>query len=95
MSRWNRGEISTAVIFTLATTTILGLAGIVYKELVNKLDTTATVVILHDKEIALQKQMLEPLPKKIENIEESVNLMLKNQAIMGAVQGIKLATTTP
>jgi hypothetical protein len=90
-----RGEISATVIFTLATTSILGLAGILYKNLTTKLDQTSSLVTIHDKDIALVQQSIQPLPEKIENIEESVNLILKNQAVMGAVEGIKLATTTP
>lgn len=91
----NRGEISATVIFTLATTSILALAGIVYEGIVTKLDSTTELVVHHDTEIALVKQTIAPLPEELKEVKESVNLILKNQAVMGAVQGIKLATTTP
>ena len=90
-----KGEIATSVVFTLATTSILALAGIIYKSLTTQLDNTTALVTHHDTEIALVKQTIAPLPNEVEEIKESVQLILKNQAVMGAVQGIKLATTTP
>jgi len=91
MTRYTKGTIAATALFTVGAGTFLGLIGIVYASLTGQVEKTADETRVNTVEIAVIKQQVSSIPE----MDKKMDLILQNQAFMGSLQGIRLATSTP
>lgn len=90
----SRGEISVGVIITLTASAIIGLTGLIYKNLTEDLDKTTELALGHEREIAILESDSAKFKDNLSQVSADTRFVRDAVIQIAAVQGIKLSTST-